>query len=621
MVLIIIISALLFAEAMRRYVHNSGMISLKVDDFLPGTFVEHNYQGTDYLWRGFVAFALDSHYILHGIGADSDGLFTDSNYEFDDTLIFGATEDGDTVYFYSNPLYVDRDVQYFGDTAIARIETVTVEVIADEYHVSFDPTITYLYSVGSDTSWSNTVDNDAIDFVATAWRKLPGGMQREDFYVHSIETLYYRYTYNVYVSSDDDTFRIPPDEFPDDTTGMGITFIGQDSAYTEEIWVHELEDDIRYYVPPDTLPISDTARAHLVMDTLSAQVWQYTYEDTISGIIYNVPPRDLPDSLEHIVLRDSNLIVAYFDRETTFVGAKTVNCFGDISNGVYIRQRIESDYMPDSLDSINYIPVNYTIFNVGDGALKDTRIMFFYDADFSTVYPTMLDDMCRFDYDRRAAYIFDNMDFDGLHMGFAFEDLDSFVYSDDSIYFGSHENWYGTGRRFSDLKDLVFYPSFKHYAFDTTYLEDDSIYIDTNAVDCAVYAVINIPDVMPGETLSIDMAYIGGMYDDFIDATYEFRGEDPDTDRIVESEIVNADIPEDIGIKAYPNPFNSSLNIEIPANTDINIYGIDGKKLAHFRKRPFQQNRRWQPKNLPSGIYMIIPDNPEIEPGRVILVK
>ncbi len=52
-----------------------------------------------------------------------------------------------------------------------------------------------------------------------------------------------------------------------------------------------------------------------------------------------------------------------------------------------------------------------------------------------------------------------------------------------------------------------------------------------------------------------------------------------------------------------PNPFNGAVSIEVPRNSVIEIYDIDGK-LVH-KAHSVSENYTWKPENLPSGVYMI----------------
>ena len=73
--------------------------------------------------------------------------------------------------------------------------------------------------------------------------------------------------------------------------------------------------------------------------------------------------------------------------------------------------------------------------------------------------------------------------------------------------------------------------------------------------------------------------------------------------------IESSPLPEEIKMFAYPNPFNSSLQIDIPADSPftLEIYDIKGK-LVHKDFIPKAQETHsihWHPKELTSGTYLI----------------
>ncbi|MFP4460399.1 MAG: T9SS type A sorting domain-containing protein [Candidatus Zixiibacteriota bacterium] len=71
--------------------------------------------------------------------------------------------------------------------------------------------------------------------------------------------------------------------------------------------------------------------------------------------------------------------------------------------------------------------------------------------------------------------------------------------------------------------------------------------------------------------------------------------------------------PELLELSAYPNPFNSAINIDAPEDFAISVYGIDGKLMAELQSGA----RKWQPnENIQSGVYLI-----EAESGNTALKK
>jgi len=68
--------------------------------------------------------------------------------------------------------------------------------------------------------------------------------------------------------------------------------------------------------------------------------------------------------------------------------------------------------------------------------------------------------------------------------------------------------------------------------------------------------------------------------------------------------IVKNETPEKFELRLYPNPFNSSLKIEIPTGVNIAIYDVSGRLIA--QPEAFDNFAKWQPaSNTPSGVYYI----------------
>ncbi|MFP4458373.1 MAG: M14 family zinc carboxypeptidase [Candidatus Zixiibacteriota bacterium] len=62
--------------------------------------------------------------------------------------------------------------------------------------------------------------------------------------------------------------------------------------------------------------------------------------------------------------------------------------------------------------------------------------------------------------------------------------------------------------------------------------------------------------------------------------------------------------PSSIGVKAYPNPFNSSVSIELDGQKNACIYDLNGKSIHQFDEAIGHIN--WQPeRDLPSGAYIL----------------
>ena len=120
--------------------------------------------------------------------------------------------------------------------------------------------------------------------------------------------------------------------------------------------------------------------------------------------------------------------------------------------------------------------------------------------------------------------------------------------------------------------------------------------------------------------MAIEMALLAGYREAFFNSARRFRGDTTPVHDIYEEDHAPLK-PEMLKLIAYPNPFNSKLTIEIPADVGVRIFDIRGREMAKFSPQPFEQSRRWNADNLASGVYMIVPDNPDIRPLRTILIK
>lgn len=116
------------------------------------------------------------------------------------------------------------------------------------------------------------------------------------------------------------------------------------------------------------------------------------------------------------------------------------------------------------------------------------------------------------------------------------------------------------------------------------------------------------------------MALLAGYREAFFNSARRFRGDTTPTHDISEDYYAPLK-PEKLKLVAYPNPFNSRLTVELPADVGVRIFDIRGREMAYFPSKPYAQSRRWNADNLASGVYMIIPDDPHIRPIRTILIK
>jgi hypothetical protein len=67
----------------------------------------------------------------------------------------------------------------------------------------------------------------------------------------------------------------------------------------------------------------------------------------------------------------------------------------------------------------------------------------------------------------------------------------------------------------------------------------------------------------------------------------------------------NSRKPAEMSIIAYPNPFNSSVSIDVPEKAEIAIFDINGRKIADFGVVE-NGSLRWQPAtSVESGVYFV----------------
>ncbi|MBN2543025.1 T9SS type A sorting domain-containing protein [bacterium] len=91
---------------------------------------------------------------------------------------------------------------------------------------------------------------------------------------------------------------------------------------------------------------------------------------------------------------------------------------------------------------------------------------------------------------------------------------------------------------------------------------------------------------------------------------------------IESSYIAEAPIPRDFSLAVYPNPFNSLLNIKLPAGDyDIEILDIQGKRVAGFiGNAPLHTVIHWDASEMASGIYFVFEGQAKVV-EKVILLR
>ncbi|MHA2024119.1 MAG: T9SS type A sorting domain-containing protein, partial [Candidatus Thorarchaeota archaeon] len=90
-----------------------------------------------------------------------------------------------------------------------------------------------------------------------------------------------------------------------------------------------------------------------------------------------------------------------------------------------------------------------------------------------------------------------------------------------------------------------------------------------------------------------------------VDDSIEFEI-DPDNRVIVEEGVVCSVsenmLPKEISLSAYPNPFNSCVNITTDA-LEIAIMNVQGKDV--YRGKVENSEFSWNPQDLTSGLYIV----------------
>ncbi|MFP4458542.1 MAG: MXAN_6640 family putative metalloprotease [Candidatus Zixiibacteriota bacterium] len=91
----------------------------------------------------------------------------------------------------------------------------------------------------------------------------------------------------------------------------------------------------------------------------------------------------------------------------------------------------------------------------------------------------------------------------------------------------------------------------------------------------------------------------------------------------------NQILPDIITTIAYPNPFNSSCTIELENHQEkspskIRIMDLSGRRIEEFALQNGQNKITWNPKGLPSGMYLYSIENQDgnsMKMGKIILQK
>lgn len=181
----------------------------------------------------------------------------------------------------------------------------------------------------------------------------------------------------------------------------------------------------------------------------------------------------------------------------------------------------------------------------------------------------------------------------------------------------------------SDNPTITFIPSAPHVGNPTCIL-----YYSTGGTPPGYNVTPNVPyQINAAEGDQIQFYY-----------TYSYNGLDQNTSQNMHSYIVGScntlenehenNIPDQFSIKAYPNPFNPSINIDYSLNEltfiDISIYDIKGqliKNLVNETKSPGFYHCSWDSKNnignrVSAGLYLINTRTKHtLETKKIILVK
>ncbi len=83
-------------------------------------------------------------------------------------------------------------------------------------------------------------------------------------------------------------------------------------------------------------------------------------------------------------------------------------------------------------------------------------------------------------------------------------------------------------------------------------------------------------------------------------------------------------LPQEIGFKVWPNPFNSACRIEAPAGAEIEIFDVNGRLVEKMGGAAFESGARiWSPGNrVTTGVYLIkMTDGNSIKTVRTIYLK
>ncbi|GEM_PF-2162917 len=332
------------------------------------------------------------------------------------------------------------------------------------------------------------------------------------------------------------------------------------------------------YEPHTGADLSDTFQVYEFFDTTYTPIIAVdtTYDTTFIDTTFTI---------------DTNFTTDTIGTDTTFTLTKSESFiyYEDTTLGILVCQHVTAE-----MDSGADITVEFVLENTGDESLFNLRTLLFYDGDvpdsgYLNDYPNGIDYL-------DAVAVRDSLS--SVFSGFCG------LLPDSGMMLGAWRNWVDSLAEpdMSQMDSLVY----------STPGWPDSSEADS-AGDWSVFGLWLLPDIAPGESETIRVAFIVGQTADFESIAAEVRGDS------IAPFVAESPRPEELWLTIAPNPFNSSCRISLvgsgafqsPAQeADIEIFDLSGRLVQRINLQKGSQNAIWDGKDvsgreLSSGIYLV----------------
>lgn len=256
---------------------------------------------------------------------------------------------------------------------------------------------------------------------------------------------------------------------------------------------------------------------------------------------------------------------------------RSIVVYSDSISKVNIHQTIYS-----GREEENWLRMTLDIVNISGTSLRNVKLLFFYDGDVPSI--DFYDDYVGRDTSYKSVYIYDPEE--EIFTGFCWVEGGTFIGD------GSYEYWIDE----------------THHRDRALEILDSPVWVSYSSSDVAVYEVIQVDSlILNGGSREIVLGlFAGNSVGALEDAWISLRA---DTTYIAET----MDHPQRYQISAYPNPFNSKVNIVLPPGLSgelIEIINLNGRVIQTIPISNGIDQYSWDIQSfdqgfMNSGVYLV----------------